>query len=76
MVHFNNGSPYQVDLVKKDNGSYRVLGKTTIRMRDIKRIISISEKTNLGTPLSRILFNSGGSVIILSNDADNLSKYM
>jgi hypothetical protein len=76
MVYFNNGKPYQVDLVKKDRGSYRVSGKTTIRIRDIKRIISIDDTTEYGTYLSRVLFKSGGSVIILSNDADVLSRYM
>ena len=79
MVYFNSGHPYQVDMVKRawqPNGPYRVSGKTTIRMRDVKRIISIDDKTDYGTPLSRVLFKSGGSVIILSNDADVLSRYM
>jgi hypothetical protein len=77
VVYYNNGKPIQVEIFKREFvGYYGQAGKTTIRVRDIKRIESIKDKSKHGTSLSRVMFKSGGSIVITSRDADELSRHM
>jgi hypothetical protein len=79
MVNFNNGKPSQVEIYRKPYQSatyYERAGLSTIRVKDIRQIISINEYGVGGTPLSKVMFKHGGYILISDYDASELATYM
>jgi hypothetical protein len=79
MVKFNNGKPSQVEIYRKPyQGAsyYERAGFSTIRIRDIRQIISVNENGAGGVPLSKVMFRAGGYIFISDYDASELASYM